>query len=277
MAFFDDIGRKISDIGQGAARKTREIADSARTGAAISDEERKINSYYMQLGKLYYAHYADKAEGDLAQLVDSIKASNERIASLREEERIRRGLIKCPKCGTELTADSQFCYSCGAPIPVQSRNAGKTCPRCGEPVEEGMRFCVNCGNPIPPDTAQSGGEAAAQQDSSAGNAYAEQPETREPSMDQAQTATDPAVSAEAEDVSRSGVEESGAQQGPVQEPAVSDTQTYGADTSTSSSGSSQLYGTDPLFNDTHTANVCRVCGAPLDKDALFCTECGARQ
>ena len=178
MAFFDDIGRKISDIGQGAARKTREIADSARTGAAISDEERKINSYYMQLGKLYYAHYADKAEGDLAQLVESIKASNERIASLREEERIRRGLIKCPKCGTELTADSQFCYSCGAPIPVQSRNAGKTCPRCGEPVEEGMRFCVNCGNPIPPDTAQSGGEAAARQDSSAGNAYAEQQETR---------------------------------------------------------------------------------------------------
>ena len=101
-------------------------------------------------------------------------------------------------------------------------------------------------------------------------------------MDQAQTAPDPAVSAEAEDVSQSGVEasgadDSGARRGPVQEPAASDTQTYGADTSASSSGSSQLYGTDPLFNDTRTANVCRVCGAPLDKDALFCTECGARQ
>ena len=50
VAFFDNIGKKISDLGQGAMTKTRDLADSARTSAAISDEERKINSYYSQLG-----------------------------------------------------------------------------------------------------------------------------------------------------------------------------------------------------------------------------------
>lgn len=113
MAFFDNIGKKISDLGQGAMTKTRDLADSARTSAAISDEERKINSYYSQLGRLYYAKCADSADGEFLNIVNMIKDSNRRIEELRAENRARKGLVKCPKCGAENAVDSLFCCACG--------------------------------------------------------------------------------------------------------------------------------------------------------------------
>lgn len=113
MAFFDNIGKKISDLGQGAMTKTRDLADSARTSAAISDEERKINSYYSQLGRLYYAKCAGSADGEFLNIVNMIKDSNRRIEELRAENRARKGLVKCPQCGAENAVDSLFCCACG--------------------------------------------------------------------------------------------------------------------------------------------------------------------
>lgn len=120
MAFFDNIGKKISDLGQGAMTKTRDLADSARTSAAISDEERKINSYYSQLGRLYYAKCADSADGEFLNIVNMIKDSNRRIEELRAENRARKGLVKCPKCGAENTVDSVFCCACGNRMEFQA-------------------------------------------------------------------------------------------------------------------------------------------------------------
>lgn len=113
MAFFDNIGKKISDLGQGAMTKTRDLAYSARTSAAISDEERKINSYYSQLGRLYYAKCAGSADGEFLNIVNMIKDSNRRIEELRAENRARKGLVKCPQCGAENAVDSLFCCACG--------------------------------------------------------------------------------------------------------------------------------------------------------------------
>lgn len=53
--FFDDIGRKISLAGEGAVSKGRAFADVARLNSAVSEEEKKINNSYYQIGKLYVA------------------------------------------------------------------------------------------------------------------------------------------------------------------------------------------------------------------------------
>lgn len=123
MAFFDNIGKKISDLGQGAVTKTRDLADSARISAAISDEERKINSYYSTLGRLYYSKYADSAEDEFLNIVNMIKDSNRRIEEFRAENRARKGLVKCPGCGAENTAGSVFCCTCGSRIIAVADNA----------------------------------------------------------------------------------------------------------------------------------------------------------
>ena len=41
MAFFDDLGKKISQAGQNAVQKTKEMTDIARINGMISDEEKK--------------------------------------------------------------------------------------------------------------------------------------------------------------------------------------------------------------------------------------------
>ena len=46
--------------------------------------------------------------------------------------------VKCPKCGTLNTADSQFCSSCGASL----RQA--LCPNCGSEVDADADFCEVC-------------------------------------------------------------------------------------------------------------------------------------
>ena len=47
--------------------------------------------------------------------------------------------IKCPKCGSEIPANSKFCGNCGAKIEES------VCKNCGEKLAPGAKFCGNCG------------------------------------------------------------------------------------------------------------------------------------
>ncbi len=49
----------------------------------------------------------------------------------------------CPKCGFDNPAESRFCASCGAPMPVSGK-----CPGCGADNPPGSRFCKQCGKPL---------------------------------------------------------------------------------------------------------------------------------
>jgi hypothetical protein len=49
----------------------------------------------------------------------------------------------CPKCGFDNPAESRFCASCGAPLPVTGK-----CPGCGADNPPGSKFCKQCGKPL---------------------------------------------------------------------------------------------------------------------------------
>lgn len=83
MAFFDEIGRKISLAGEGAVSKGRAFADVARLNSAVSEEEKKINNSYYQIGKLYVALHPQDYEADFAALVGSIVSSQSKIQTLK--------------------------------------------------------------------------------------------------------------------------------------------------------------------------------------------------
>ena len=46
MSFLDQIGKKISDVGQGVAQSTKNFADVTKLNGMISDEEKKIAVLY---------------------------------------------------------------------------------------------------------------------------------------------------------------------------------------------------------------------------------------
>lgn len=151
MAFFDELGKKITQGGQVALQKTKDMADVARLNSMIADEEKRINNNYYQIGKLYASLHAADCEGDFVGMIQAIREAESKIADYRQQIQDIRGVKKCEKCGAEVDAGAAFCNACGAPMPVSAEGSEKNlskCPSCGQMVPAGMRFCTNCGAPM---------------------------------------------------------------------------------------------------------------------------------
>ena len=112
MAFFEQIGKKISDAGQGAAQQAKIFSEVAKLNSSISDKEKKINQLYISIGQAYYQQHKDE-EGAFAQdKMQEITALTAEIAKCRDEICQVKGISKCPQCG-ELKLPHQVCGSCG--------------------------------------------------------------------------------------------------------------------------------------------------------------------
>lgn len=152
MAFFDELGKKISQTGQSAVKKTKDLAEVAKINSMVSDEEKSINSNYYQIGKLYVSMHAHDCEEEYKGMIVSIRQSEKKIAEYKEQVQLIKGVVKCEKCGGEVSINSAFCNSCGAPMPKrvteQHDDSMVKCIKCGKYVKKGMRFCTFCGNPM---------------------------------------------------------------------------------------------------------------------------------
>lgn len=120
MAFFDDLGKKITQAGQSAVQKTKEVADIARLNSAIYDEEKRIDSNYLEIGKLYVAMRDAEQEADFDRLVAAIHESEGKIRDLKHQIKDIKGVGVCEKCGAEVPANAAFCSACGAPMPAEA-------------------------------------------------------------------------------------------------------------------------------------------------------------
>lgn len=151
MAFFDEIGKKVSEAGQKTIQKTKELSDTTRLNAMISDEEKKINNNYFQIGKLYVLNYKDNYEESFAGMLSAINESELKISEYRKQIQNIKGVQHCVKCGAEVLRNAAFCSSCGAAMPkMQAMNTDNfiKCQNCGATVKKGMRFCTACGKPM---------------------------------------------------------------------------------------------------------------------------------
>ena len=152
MAFFEEIGKKITQTSQGAIQKTRELAESVKISSNISDEEKKINEFYLQIGKTYYNKHTANPEEEFVQLFSAIRESQMRINDLSEQVKQLKGGVKCPLCGEGVPTGSSFCAACGcninaAPTQAPPENTA-VCPNCGAAVPAGTSFCTYCGAKI---------------------------------------------------------------------------------------------------------------------------------
>lgn len=151
MAFFDDLGKKLSQAGQTAVQKTKEMTDIARINSMISDEEKKVNDNYYQIGKLYAAMHQTDFESDFAGMITAIKESETKIRDYKQQIQDIKGVVRCEKCGAEVASNVAFCSSCGAPMPKQDMLENNSnlikCTGCGAMVDKNMRFCTSCGKP----------------------------------------------------------------------------------------------------------------------------------
>ena len=102
MSFFNNLGQKISDVSQTTIKKTKDLADTAKLNLNISEEERKIDTAYEQIGKWYVEKHREDAEEDVKTWLDAIAVSEARIKECRESIHQMKGVAICPSCGASV-------------------------------------------------------------------------------------------------------------------------------------------------------------------------------
>ncbi|MGN0510029.1 MAG: zinc-ribbon domain-containing protein [Lachnospiraceae bacterium] len=116
MAFFDDIGRKLSATSQTMVNKAKGAADITGLKVQISNEEKKLEMYYRNLGKTYYELQKECAEPQVQELVDLITKSFEKIEETKRSINAIESVRICPSCGAVIGEDAVFCVGCGTKI-----------------------------------------------------------------------------------------------------------------------------------------------------------------
>ena len=151
MALWDSISKKASETTAKAIQQAKILSETAKLNGLISDEEAKINSNYLQIGKLYYAVHQQNPEEGFAPMLIAIAEAERKIQEYRQQIQQIRGVTRCANCGAEVAKGVAFCSTCGAAIAKAEPAAMEcyeTCTSCGAQVEKGMRFCTECGKPM---------------------------------------------------------------------------------------------------------------------------------
>jgi Zn finger protein HypA/HybF involved in hydrogenase expression len=156
MAFLGNIGKKVGEAAQAAARKSSEIVEITKLNANISSEEDKIQKLYIQIGKAVYGEFVSPGEikEDFKALCSQIAEHEQNIKALREKISEVKGIRQCINCGAELERSQIYCPKCGTKNePAQfaeepSQPAAVFCPSCGCSLDQNALFCTNCGTKV---------------------------------------------------------------------------------------------------------------------------------
>lgn len=152
MAFFENIGKSITQAGQSAAKKTKDMTETVRINNAISDEEKRLAELQRKIGELYISLHAADYEKDFAGLMGEVQEVNGKIRDYQKQLQDIKGFVPCKNCGAAMPNGALFCSACGAaaPKPEQptKQPAGVFCPNCGTQNDAGACFCQGCGKPV---------------------------------------------------------------------------------------------------------------------------------
>ncbi len=151
MAFFEDLGKKITQTSQEVMQKTKDFTDVAKLNSALSDEESRVNNIYCQIGQLYASLHGQDNDVEFIELLTELNDANKKIENIKQEIQDIKGVKRCNICGAEIQKNSAFCSSCGSAVPQEiklSYEGYNTCLCCGNKIAEDVRFCTFCGTPV---------------------------------------------------------------------------------------------------------------------------------
>lgn len=147
MDFFNKIGSKLSEAGQGVSTQTKTLAEIAKINLAISNNEKAMNDLYTSLGKEYFKLTTETKEGACLEVANKIEVLIEENNGLRNNLNVIKGIVNCEKCNAEMSTAATCCNNCGAVLPkIEPIETLVYCSECGTGVEKGKKFCTQCGN-----------------------------------------------------------------------------------------------------------------------------------
>ncbi len=83
-----------------------------------------------------------KLPGEVFQVIETtIMTGGKPVVVTGAGQTVAAGMIVCPNCKTQLSANAKFCDHCGTKL-------SRTCPNCGALVKPGSAFCSECGEKL---------------------------------------------------------------------------------------------------------------------------------
>lgn len=166
MAFFEEIGKKITNAGQGVAQQTKNLTETTRLNAKISETKKKMSQLLFEMGNDYYKKHRKDKDCEEQEYIDQLNVLFHEILKCQKEiEEIKNATV-CKVCGSRIAEGAAFCMSCGTRIGADVEEdtadydeAIRKCPACGAPVDENSVFCMACGTKLE-DAAEEYAEAA---------------------------------------------------------------------------------------------------------------------
>lgn len=143
MAFLNKLGEKMRETAKETAEKTKNMAETVRLNGLISDEKKRINSYFLEIGKVYFEKYLDNPDASIISLVSQVIDAESKIADYSAQIKQLKGTVTCENCKAEVSPDKPFCSECGSSIETLPANISND----AEKGESDMK-CKNCGAAI---------------------------------------------------------------------------------------------------------------------------------
>jgi len=155
MAFFQDLGKKITNVAQDASKKTSELIEISKLNSAINTEKNAIAETQRKIGAAAYSlHMAGEPLPEplladihsIAERLKNISDLENKIAEIKSESDKPDGeTAAAAPAAAAPAADA----APAAAAPEQPADAAPAAPRfctgCGAPLEAGMLFCGKCG------------------------------------------------------------------------------------------------------------------------------------
>ena len=83
-----------------------------------------------------------KLPGEVFQVIENVIMSGGKpVVVTGAGQTVAAGMIVCPNCKAQLSADAKFCDHCGTKLNTK-------CPNCGADITQGSAFCSECGEKL---------------------------------------------------------------------------------------------------------------------------------
>ena len=124
MAFLDRFAQAVNGNGQNTFWS---MSEGAKVNNRIAETQNVLRQCYQELGECYYATFRQEEREELRPFVQQIADLLQQLEQLKEEQRSLRGLAACPNCGEDIPKNSVFCPNCGGRAITQDVSRCKNC------------------------------------------------------------------------------------------------------------------------------------------------------
>ena len=147
MSILDTLSANLTNAGRTVSQKVKNSSEAGTLTREMNTEKRNIQMQIEDIGRQYFEKHKHEIDPEFSSQIQSILASEQRIAELQEEIQAVRArepeLIPVPESTTPRTAGAQ--------------PSAMVCMQCGKTYAAGQTFCAACGSQLVP---QYGGYSA---------------------------------------------------------------------------------------------------------------------